>query len=196
MRNALIILGITIILAGVFGSFAIGEDETETASDKAISQSIKFIGYKGCICHNKVQIKVWKQSKHAKAFDTLGSEAAKKIGQEMGLETEPQHAPECLKCHVTAYGVDKSLLTRKFDIEDGVQCESCHGPGDMYKAKSVMESISQETGEKKKKVAKLFGLIVPDEATCKTCHNEESPTFKGFDYDHMFQIIAHNNPEE
>ena len=38
--------------------------------------------------------------------------------------------------------------------------------------------------KKKYKQADMFaaGLKNPDEALCKTCHNDKSPTFKGFDF--------------
>ena len=38
------------------------------------------------------------------------------------------------------------------------------------------------------------GLQIPDEKTCINCHNDKSPTFKGFDFDEYYAIIAHPNP--
>jgi hypothetical protein len=37
-------------------------------------------------------------------------------------------------------------------------------------------------------------MIVPDEKLCKTCHNAESPHFKGFNYAEYSKKIAHPNP--
>ena len=39
------------------------------------------------------------------------------------------------------------------------------------------------------------GMVVPNEKTCTTCHNEESPTFKGFDFATYNEKIAHPNPQ-
>jgi len=72
-----------------------------------------------------------------------------------------------------------------FKKELGVQCEACHGPGSDYKAISVM---------KDKAAAVAAGLIIPDEAMCKKCHNAESPTFTAFDYKTMYAKIAHPRP--
>ena len=47
---------------------------------------------------------------------------------------------------------------------------------------------------KNRELAMTKGLIIPDEALCKTCHNEKSPTFKGFNYAEMNAKIAHPNP--
>ena len=38
------------------------------------------------------------------------------------------------------------------------------------------------------------GLIIRDENICEECHNEESPHFKGFNFDEYFAKIAHENP--
>ena len=70
-------------------------------------------------------------------------------------------------------------------MDEGVSCETCHGPGSMYKGASVM---------KNRELAMTKGMIIPDEALCKTCHNEESPTYKGFNYTEMLAKIAHPNP--
>ena len=38
------------------------------------------------------------------------------------------------------------------------------------------------------------GMIIPTEETCKACHNEESPSFKEFNFAEMSAKIAHPNP--
>ena len=38
------------------------------------------------------------------------------------------------------------------------------------------------------------GLILPTEEVCKTCHNEESPTFEAFNFAEMSAKIAHDDP--
>jgi hypothetical protein len=38
-------------------------------------------------------------------------------------------------------------------------------------------------------------MLTPSEATCKGCHNSESPTFKSFDYASAQATIAHPNPQ-
>ena len=154
-----------------------------------------YVGAGGCkMCHKSAkkgnQFGQWEASKHAKAYATLATPEAKKIAAEKGI-ADPQKDGKCLKCHVTAHGVDPSLIAapkkgkKGFQIEDGVQCESCHGPGSLYKKRSVM---------KDRKAAVAVGLIIPDEKTCKQCHNEESPTFKDFNYEEMKKKIAHPNP--
>ena len=146
------------------------------ASTTLMAQNFKYIGAEKCkMCHNKPdkgeQYKIWAAGPHANAMASLSAEEATDA--------------KCLKCHSTAAAVDAGMIAT-LKPGEGVSCESCHGPGSLYKSMSVMKNREQS-------IAK--GLIVPDEALCKTCHNEESPTFKGFDYAEYSAKIAHPNPK-
>ncbi|RMD98089.1 MAG: cytochrome C554, partial [Calditrichaeota bacterium] len=120
----------------------------------------------------------------------LATEKAKAIAKKKGIK-DPQKADECLSCHVTAHGVSAKLIGPKFKIEDGVGCESCHGPGSAYKSKKVMTAVY-----KGKTDPATVGLIKPTEKTCLQCHNKKSPTFKGFDFKKMFKQIEHPVPKK
>ncbi|MEJ2720215.1 MAG: cytochrome c family protein [bacterium] len=165
------------------------------SEEKQQEKQHMYVGSTKCkVCHNTEaqgqQYPIWEKSAHAKAYEVLAGDAAKAAAKERGIE-DPQAAPECLKCHVTAYGVDKSLLGDKYSMTEGVGCESCHGPGGDYAKMSVMKAVmSGETDPAS------VGLVIPTEKVCVGCHNEESPTFKGFDYEKMVAKIAHPIPEE
>lgn len=151
----------------------------------------EFVGVKKCaICHTKPeqgeQFRIWQESKHAKAFEVLGTPEAKAIGVKWGVEN-PQQSGKCLTCHSTAYGFSEKRVTEAITVEEGVSCESCHGPGKDYMKKSVMED---------KKQAVEGGLIIPNEKTCFKCHNQESPTFKPFDFKEHWEKIKHPVPRK
>lgn len=139
------------------------------------AQDFKYIGAAKCkMCHNKApkgeQYNKWMAGPHAKAMESLkGADASN---------------PKCLKCHSTAAGVDQALVAT-ITVAEGVSCESCHGPGSAYKVATVM---------KDQKASMAKGLILPDEATCKKCHNAESPHFKGFNYKEYVAKISHDDP--
>ena len=162
----------------------------------------KFAGHKKCkTCHKKTEIGnqfgVWLESRHAKAYETLGTEKAKKWGAEAGVDN-PQTDDRCIKCHSTAHGVPDEMVSRRFDRTAGVQCESCHGAGKDYRKKKIMM-------DRDKAVEK--GLIIPTEAVCTQCHNDESPAWDpqrftladgskvGFDFEQAAKKIAHPIPE-
>ncbi len=155
----------------------------------------KFVGVKKCkTCHRKAeqgeQYKIWMDGPHAKAFDTLAGEEALKIGKEKGIEN-PQTSEKCLKCHVTAFGVDAAFLGTKYDMKDGVGCESCHGAGGDYYKKKTMKAITAGKTD-----PASVGLVLPDEKVCVSCHNDKSPSFKGFDFKEASKKIAHPIPDE
>jgi hypothetical protein len=166
----------------------------------------KYVGVKKCkSCHKKEligdQYGKWQEMKHSKAFETLQSEDALKIAKEKGLAKPPHEAPECLKCHVTAYDVDPAMIAKKpLKPADGVQCESCHGPGSAYRKKKVM-------ADREKSLAAGMWEPGKDEKICTGCHNDESPTWEpakykvaggtvGFDHEQAMEEIAHPIPED
>jgi hypothetical protein len=133
---------------------------------------------------------IWEGSAHAGAFATLASDEAKKVAADKGLG-DPQTEAACLKCHTTKafLGADVVVDAKgKYEDAEGVGCEACHGPGSDYKSKKVMEDSA---------AAKEAGLIMnKSEEFCVKCHNEESPTFKGFVFAERWDAIKHPAPEK
>ncbi len=171
----------------------------------AFAEDATYVGNGQCkICHNKKDEgeawTKWKNSPHAKAIETLNTEEAKAAAQKLNLAKAPAEAPECLKCHVTGYDAAAGKAPEKIQMTDGVQCESCHGPASAHTA----EAKKFKSGDKTAKPEDKIGH--PDEAACKKCHNEQSPTWKadrytladgskaGFDFKQAYAKIEHGNP--
>ena len=141
----------------------------------SLAQRPTYVGAKKCKpCHagemySSVYEK-WQNAFHAKAYETL-----KEAGEEKN--------PKCLRCHTTGYDIGGYELgaPNAADFE-GVQCESCHGAGSLYKKLDHMND-EQKAVEN--------GLMIPVEALCTKCHNKNSPTFKGFDYEKYLGRIDH-----
>jgi len=158
------------------------------------AQEHLYVGADKCrSCHKKEligdQYGKWKEGPHAKAFETLRGQKAIDIAKKKGISAPPHEAPECLKCHVTAYGVKPAAIKYPLDRVDGIQCESCHGPGNDYRKKSVMSDHD-------KSVAK--GLRDPgeDQKVCTSCHNQDSPTVVSFDFEKAKKEIEHPIPKD
>lgn len=175
-------------------------------SNVAVAQD--YIGHDQCkVCHNKKaegeQWNKWKTMEHAKSIELLKSDAAKQVADKIGLKTPPAESPECLKCHVTAYDAEKKAAPAKIKIEDGVQCESCHGPASEHQkdGKLILFQKDKAAG-----IDPKAHVTRPDEAVCVKCHNDTSPTWKadrytledgkkvGFDYKQAAAKITHPNP--
>lgn len=148
-----------------------------------------YVGVQDCaMCHKTekqgLQLSIWQNSKHSKAYETLKTEEANQIAKNKGFTTPAVETPECLKCHTSGYNVNASLLGAKFKIEDGVQCETCHGPGSHYKPMSIMK-------DRQKSIEN--GLIYHEniEDFCVGCHNVESPTFVDVNILEAWELIKH-----
>jgi hypothetical protein len=180
-----------ILIATPF-SRAFSADEKAGAAEGAPA----FVGAAKCkICHKKEedgnQYGIWLDSRHAKAYETLASEKALAEAKKQGIEN-PQTAPECLKCHVTAFPVRADIANQKITLEEGVSCESCHGAGGNYYSKKTMQAVTD--GEI---TPESVGLILPvTKETCLQCHIPEGNAFYvEFDFDEFVAKIAHPRPE-
>jgi hypothetical protein len=148
-----------------------------------------YAGVKKCkMCHkgekNGNIYETWESSAHSKAFEILGSDAAKAVYTKSGKTGNPQEDGACLKCHITGFGVDTSR-TADLVKEDGIGCESCHGAGGDYfkKATMVDHDLSVASG------------LNPDPKTaCISCHNAASPTHKEFVFEERWAKIKHARP--
>jgi nitrate/TMAO reductase-like tetraheme cytochrome c subunit len=152
-----------------------------------------YVGAEMCgMCHKSEkagkQFDIWKASKHSQAYQTLLTTTADSIAKSRGSKTAAVKTEECLSCHVPTTNVDASLIGAKYKIEDGIQCETCHGPGSNYKAISVM---------KNKDLAVTNGLMIVTnlETFCVKCHNDKSPTYVKQDVNVMWAKIKHTIPQ-
>ena len=173
----------------------------QAAKPAAVNQ---YIGAAKCKnCHNSAssgdQYGKWKQQKHAKAYETLATPEAKKAGKERGVE-EPQKSDACLKCHSTAFKEEPAKVMKGFDANAGVQCESCHGPGQKHMKARMAAAAAAGADEGKEaprvEVPKDEIIARPEMSTCLTCHNKESPSFKPFCFKKRTQEIAHLDPRD
>lgn len=158
----------------------------------------QYVGVAACgKCHKRTstgnQLAQWQETGHARAYETLGTPEAAEVAEKAGVTGNPQEAAQCLKCHVTAYGAEASQIVEPpagkpgFLAADGVQCEACHGAGSLFKKMKIM---------KDRETAVAAGLVIPGEALCVSCHNAESPTYQGFEFEEMWKEVLHPNPKK
>jgi len=99
----------------------------------------------GSTCHGRAEgngavvrqdeIATWQEPSsasgaHSRAFAVLASRRGQQIASSLGLGSATQ-ASECLGCHATY--VPEARKGPRFQLSDGVGCESCHGPsGDAW----------------------------------------------------------------
>lgn len=155
-----------------------------------------YVGVQNCAtsqCHQKstrpgapAAYPSWQKDPHATAFDggmsgkglrsgLLGDRAAA-IAKKMGLG-DPSREKLCLSCHAGSVQPDHSAIPLKLplhgsagSIEDGVQCESCHGPGAAWIRVHQRDHTAAVS-------AGMFDLLAPGNAgqQCLACHKVIDP---------------------
>jgi YVTN family beta-propeller protein len=132
----------------------------------ALERSPVYVGARVCArCHSGPeaghQFSLWLLAKHSMAYATLAKPESKKIAELSGIRVDPQDSFTCLGCHSSGAQAEDWEKDDTFRIEDGVQCETCHGPGSEYMTEDVMRDPE---------AAKKAGLRMPDRETCLRCH--------------------------
>ena len=200
------LLGAGVFLATVFGGdlprIVHHEPPVAGAADEAVPEHAtamatnRYIGEQACKnCHTGAEKgevhEKWAAGPHANAFKVLASDKAKEIAAKLNIE-DPQKAKECLECHQTAFGVDAKEIRKGFKHDAGVQCESCHGPGEEH----FKIRMKDAAAGKNSPVAADEIRNDRDVAGCKKCHNEKSPTYKEFCFKERMAAIEHFDPRK
>ena len=127
-----------------------------------------YVGVRQCAeCHRGKgmgsQFSKWLHSKHSQAYASLAKPESEIIAKYSGILESPEESVICLGCHATGAHAEDWEKDDTFFVEDGVQCEKCHGPGSEY-----MEVMSDP------EAAAKAGLIMPTLKDCESCHQAKS----------------------
>ena len=102
---------------------------------------------------------------HSRAYALLAEPRSQAIAAKLGIGPATQ-APMCLGCH--ADPVPAKLRGARFDIGDGVGCESCHGGSQVWLSSHYAVGATHESNV-------AMGLVALDDprtraARCLDCH--------------------------
>jgi YVTN family beta-propeller protein len=171
-RHPLFLLGA--VLAGGLLVLSAGSGPARAQARK---QPI-YVGARACaMCHEGHeagnQYSQWLLSQHSKAWAALALPEAKEMARLSGITDVPEESPICLGCHATAAETEAWERDADFRLEDGVQCEKCHGPGSEYI--DVMGD---------REASKRAGLKIFTKRDCEVCH-----------YVKGSHVAVHNKPK-
>ena len=125
----------------------------------------KYNGPGGCAsssCHGSIQPKqithvsqneysIWAgQDKHARAYQVLSNDVSLRIGRILNLKSPPEQSEKCLACHALSVSAEQRAQT--FDLNDGVSCESCHGPAAGWLGPHTVKGWENQASEQKAKL--------------------------------------------
>lgn len=141
-------------LASLF-LFSIG---TLVAEDTGVYQGSK----KCSMCHKR---------KHAEHYEAMSTHAhmTTAFGK---LSEEEQKKAECVVCHTTGFGNGGYDIANPDEDLAMVGCESCH-----------TDLTNEDNYNAHRKRNGDYTPVKPTAETCKTCHNEKSPTFKPMNFE-------------
>ena len=136
---------------------------------KALGDLPMYVGQRVCLtCHVEPEgISYCRHGAldgHRQAFAALTHPRARHIAALLGVTDEPTGSRLCLTCHAAGADVGPRWWAPTFELQDGVQCESCHGPGSLHVAK-------QRKGAPAPSPERRPSLIRRgSQADCGTCH--------------------------
>lgn len=137
-----------------------------------------FEGYKKCGGCHKSQKESWLETAHAKAFNSLKAGVKAEEKERAGLDPDKEYRgdKDCVGCHVTGFkkmgGYKKSMPKTKRKFLMTVGCESCHGPGAIYrKDHRKAGNKFKKTGDASpRKPLVKAGEIFDYKEACYSCH--------------------------
>jgi YVTN family beta-propeller protein len=101
---------------------------------------------------------------HDRSYDALSDPRAAEIAALSGVPEAPRKSRVCLDCHATSAVTGARWTTATFNLEDGVQCESCHDAGSLHvEAYRTGEQRPREGHDSIRRV---------DDSICEPCHRE------------------------
>jgi hypothetical protein len=122
-----------------------------------------YIGSEACrTCHRKAY-KVWKDTPHSHAYQTLVDARRPSLRQ---------HDGECIVCHTVGFGYTSGFTSEQQTPKlENVGCESCHGPGSLHAKNPHNEEwqkrMNQPWRGAKNKNAKDLAI----DRFCQSCHD-------------------------
>jgi len=157
--------GFSIIFGGLFGSI---QKVNAAPKIQPAMQEGAFAGSQSCQqCHENIH-EVWKSTRHAHAFS---SPIFQRDWSEQGAQVA------CLECHTTGFNPETGTYA-----EEGITCESCHGPFQPdHPAKPMPITPNEQLCAKcHKSTTDEWHASVHSQAgiNCQACHNPHSQTQK------------------
>ena len=176
MTSGRIRVGFGILVAGaLIPTVSMGQ----TLPEKSPEMHLGVASCSSSTCHGAVaplttstvmqnEYTVWsEQDKHARAYNLLLNDESKRIARNLGLESA-ETAEICLDCH--ADNVPPEKRGPKFQITDGVGCESCHGGSEKWI--EVHTTSDTREGHERNLAAGLYPTEDPKARAelCLSCH--------------------------
>jgi hypothetical protein len=150
-RSVIFVIAALALISGA------GPQQQTAIGQPSGSQPGQYIGVATCVnsgCHGSTvplrasrvrqnEYYTWlNNDRHAQAFNVLYNERSARIARNMKLRGRAFEEKICLDCHTT--NIPASRQAVPLDLEDGVQCEACHGPASGWRDEHIQGGWTHE----------------------------------------------------
>ena len=158
----------------------------QVALEKKPDDRVTYEGAELCKnCHPHAY-KVWKESKHFKAYETL---------VEAKNPSNRQFDVECIKCHTTGFDYESGFRNMdKTAFLKGVGCESCHGPCSEHMQDTTNPRIHKLINEFKYWSGPKDRRPVAMGDFCQKCHDMDNDVH--WDFSKRWPEVEHMTPRK
>lgn len=148
------------------------------ATGAKAAEGPEYVGWRTCSkCHDQ-QGASWRESGHAKAFESLKPNVKEEAKRNAGLDPAKDYTQDknCVGCHVTGFGHASGyrigMDANEARVLVGVGCESCHGAGGDYRREHAAAADKlKTTGESTDRNVLVEAKQNFDyEKACARCH--------------------------
>jgi len=171
---------VKLLLCTGIAAFGVSVMGGVTAAELPHYSDTQHLGVASCassVCHGSVRSRtstavrqneyvIWsRQDRHRISYNTLLNDESKAIAKKLGLKSA-HTADICLDCH--ADNVATHLRGSRFQIDDGVGCEACHGGAENY----ISSHVDADTPRDEVLNAGLYPTDDPRARAklCLSCH--------------------------
>jgi hypothetical protein len=162
----------------------------------------KYIGPGSCAatsCHGSVkpmagsrilqdEYSTWiLRDKHSRAYQALTGDVGERMARILKLGAKAEEAPKCLACH--ALYVSPEQRGRAYEINEGVSCENCHGPAQVWLGQHTAHETPQKHAESVRLGMTETRDVIRRTEKCLECHLGSRQKF----VDH--EMIAAGHPD-
>jgi len=115
---------------------------------QATNKDAKYVGDTQCFTCHQAEFAAWQRSKHSHAYEALAKVAKHPTGRNFD--------GECIICHTVGYDYQTGYLNEKTTANlKNVQCEACHGPGNLHVVEEAANKGKRGANQNHKYLASL-----------------------------------------
>ena len=165
------------------------------SSHGGAAELARFTGEESCRsagCHGggvgKNQCSIWeKKDAHARAQAILANARSQRIGQALGM-ADPSKEGRCTICHSPFESIPQDRFVGGIKPEQGVSCETCHGPAEDWIRFHTRKDISRE--QRLSAGMREMNDLYNRANTCVACHLYIDPEYVKAGHPEMFFELA------